>query len=295
MDISLAEPAFPFGIPPPLTHHVPVRPCVFCSTTAGRPTDEHAIPKWARDAFDIQDRIIITASNGPGSTPEQVRRIPHLNIVLRKQLCPRCNNEWLAGLERAVQPILRPMALLTEPQATLDAAAQKLLAFWAIKTTFMVELAFRQNYQERRTLQGYLPSPQELAWMRAHNEPPPRSMAWLGAWDCQREVPVNYEPSGAPLPTADGTPVTGHLTTLTLGFAAFQVFTVDFLAAEQHGAVLWNTHVPDTLAHALTRIWPQQPARRDIIWPPQAFRRDDWRRLITWDGVLRPDKPALSS
>jgi hypothetical protein len=32
----------------------------------------------------------------------------------------------------------------------------------------------------------------------------------------------------------------------TLGFVAFQVFSVDFLAAEQHGAVLWNTHVWDT-------------------------------------------------
>jgi hypothetical protein len=158
----------------------------------------------------------------------------------------------------------------------------------------MVELAFRQNYHEHRTIEGYLPSELELAWLRTHNEPPPRSMVWLGAWDCQRAVPVNYEPSSAPLPTKDGAPVTGHLTTLTLGFAAFQVFTVDFLAAEQHGADLWNTHVPDSLTHALTRIWPQQLVPRDLTWPPQGVRRDDWRRLITWDGVLRPDEPALN-
>ncbi len=106
---------------------------------------------------------------------------------------------------------------------------------------------------------------------------------------------MNYEPSGARLPTEDGAPVTGHLTTLTLGFAAFQVFTVDFLAADQHRALAWNNHVPDSLAHALTRIWPQPLVPRNISWPPQAFPRHDWHRLVTWDGKLRPGEPVPSS
>lgn len=180
------------------------------------------------------------------------------------------------------------MALLTEPRVMLDPAAQKLLAFWAVKTAFLLELAFRRNRYDHRPIKGYIPTDLELAWLWAHSEPPPRSMVWLGAWDCQREIPVNYEPSGAPLPTEDGAPVTGHLTTLTLGFAAFQVFTVDFLAAEQHRALVWNTHVPDSLTHALTRIWPQPLAPRDISWPPRAFCREAWHRLVTWNGELRP-------
>jgi hypothetical protein len=273
-----------------------MRTCVFCGT-AGCPsdfTDEHAVPKWARDAFDIQDWITLNMGRGRDSRKEQVGRIRHLNIVLRKQLCHRCNNQWLGGLERAIQPILEPMALLTAPQTTLNPANQKLLAFWAVKTAFMLELAFRQNHHDRRPIKGYLPTELELAWMWANSEPPPRSKIWLGAWDCQREVPVNYEPSGAPLPTGDGTPLTGHLTTFTLGFAAFQVFTVDFLAADQHHARQWNSHVPDTLAHALTSIWPPQPVRRDISWPPQAFRRDEWHRLVTWDSELRPGEQVSS-
>jgi hypothetical protein len=275
-----------------------MRTCVFCGTTTGRIsdlTDEHAVPRWARDAFDIQDWVTLTIGSGPdSSTKEQVGRIRHLNIVLRKQLCHRCNNEWLGGLERTVQPILQPMALLTEPQVTLGPAAQKLLAFWAVKTAFMLELAFRRNGYDRRPIKGYVPTDLELAWLWAHSEPPPRSKVWLGAWDCQRQVPVNYQPSGAPVPTEDGAPVTGHLTTFTLGFAAFQVFTVDFLAADQHRAVRWNTHVPDTLAPALIPIWPQQLVARDITWPPQAFHRDEWHRLVTWDGKLRPSEPALA-
>lgn len=90
----------------------------------------------------------------------------------------------------------------------------------------------------------------------------------------------------------DGAPLAGHLTTFTLGYAAFQAFTVDFLAADQRRARQWNTHVPDTLAPALIRIWPQQLVARDITWPSQAFHRDEWHRLVTWDGNLRPDEPA---
>ena len=268
---------------------------MFCGTTTGLPTDEHAIPKWARDAFDIQDWITFTASDSTAGTPVQVGRMRHLNILLRKQICHRCNNEWLAGLERAVQPILQPMALLTQPQATLDPARQRQLSLWAVKTCLLLELAIRQRSHDGRTIKGYQATPQELAWMWRHNEPPPRSMVWLGAWDCQRDVPIRYEPSAAPLPTADGTPVAGHLTTFTLGFVAFQVFTVDYIAAEQHGAVIWNTHVPDTLATALARIWPQHPDTRDITWPPAAFRREEWPRLVTWDGKLRPDDSPITA
>src|SRR5271156_147886 len=107
-----------------------MRRCVFCGT-AGRPsnfTDEHAIPKWARDAFDIRDWVTIMMGRGPDSPKEQVRRLRHLNIVLRKQLCHCCNNEWLGGLERSVRPILEPMALLTAPQVTLNPAGQRLMA-----------------------------------------------------------------------------------------------------------------------------------------------------------------------
>jgi hypothetical protein len=46
--------------------------------------------------------------------------------------------------------------------------------------------------------------------------------------------------------------------------------------------------------HGHTDQYPQQLIPRDLTWPPQGVRRDDWRRLITWDGVLRPDEPALN-
>jgi hypothetical protein len=56
-----------------------------------------------------------------------------------------------------------------------------------------------------------------------------------------------YEPSGAPLPTADGFPITGHMTTFSIGFVALQVFTVDFVAAKEHLAVTALSANPGSL------------------------------------------------
>ena len=129
--------------------------------------------------------------------------------------------------------------------------------------------------------------------MWRYKEPPPRSMVWLGCWDCENSKPVAYEPSSAVLPTSDGAEVAGHLATFILGYVAFQVFSVNFLSAEQHGAILWNTQVPESLDRHLVRVWPaRQPVTPAVAWPPEQFGADEWARLVTWDAKLRPDGMA---
>lgn len=139
-----------------------------------------------------------------------------------------------------MRPILEPMAVRCEP-ALLDLDSQRLLAVWAVKTVYLLELASRQRYPGARLLEGYHPSTPEIGWLLAQLErrparliePPPRSMVWLACWDCKtpnavnRASTVNYAPSTAPLPTPDGGEVIGQFTTLAVGFAAFQVFTAD--------------------------------------------------------------------
>jgi hypothetical protein len=56
-----------------------MRPYVFCGSTAGHATDEHVIPKWARDGFDVQGCLIVLAAD-PGAEPEHVTR-PCCNIA----------------------------------------------------------------------------------------------------------------------------------------------------------------------------------------------------------------------
>ena len=262
-----------------------MKPCVFCGATIGRATVEHVIPRWARRAFDVQGPVTISASEETGgSALRRVDELRHLNITLRGAICGGCNNGFLSQLEDAVRPFLSPMMLTAEP-TTLDLPAQALLATWAVKTVLLFELALRQKYPADRPVLGYAATAQELAWLRAKRTPPPRSFVWLGCWDCEQRSPVRYEPSGTPLPTANGAALDAHMTTFTLGFVAFQVFTVDFVAADALQADPWNASVPKPLDHALSRIWPARTMA--LTWPTQTFANDDWQRLVTWGNALR--------
>jgi hypothetical protein len=94
---------------------------MFCGATSGKATDEHAIPKWAREVFGQNGELTVLAGKGPAGPREPAgRNLKHLNIVLRNALCGPCNNVWLAGLERQAAPALTPMALTAQP-VVLDA------------------------------------------------------------------------------------------------------------------------------------------------------------------------------
>ena len=90
-----------------------------------------------------------------------------LRVVLKGKLCGDCNSGWLGGtVEKPAARLITPMAAWRRP-AILDAADQRLLAFWAVKTVFLLEMALRQMHAGERAIEGYLASDVELAWMRA--------------------------------------------------------------------------------------------------------------------------------
>ena len=157
--------------------------CIFRGTTNSTLTCEHVIPKWARRSFAIKGPVAVDAREEGLSQRRRVGAMQALNITLDDAICKECNSVWLSRLERAVKPLLAPMAVSARP-ATLSPASQQLLATWAVKTVLLLELAFRQMYPASRPVEGYQASPPELAWLRARTEPPPRSRVWLGCWDC---------------------------------------------------------------------------------------------------------------
>jgi hypothetical protein len=112
-------------------------------------------------------------------------------------------------------------------------------------------------------------------------------MAWLACWNCEERSVVNYAPSSAPLRTLGSGEVVGQFATLALGFAAFQVFTVDYVEAARRGAEVWNTHPPDSISAALPRIWPHLLGAGAVSWPRAAFPNGDFDRLSSWDSALR--------
>jgi len=266
--------------------------CVLCGS-ADSPTDEDVLPRWLLRTFDVQGPVTVNARQESGE-PQAIATRPNPKIMLRGGLCGKCNNERLSRLENAVKPILAPMARHTKP-TVLDRDSQRLLAAWAVKTVYLLELAVRQQYPGTRLVEGYEPSIAEIGWLldqlerrpAAQIEPPPRSMVWLARWDCRELSVVNYAPSSAALPTPNSGEVVGQFTTLALGFVAFQVFTVDYVAATQHEAVVWNTRPPDSIGPAIPRIWPLLLGAGDVSWPPAAFPNGDFDRLASWDSVLR--------
>ena len=263
-------------------------------------TDEDVIPKWLLRAFEVQEGSTIVSVGEEYGDKHEVKTLKRFQVTLDGGLCKKCNNERLGGLEQVVQPILEPMAVRCQP-TVLDLASQRLLAVWAVKTVYLLELASRQRYPGARPVEGYQPSTSEIGWLLAQLEqrpakliePPPRSMVWLACWDCKtrnavnRASTVNYAPSAAPLPTPDGGEVVGQFTALAVGNAVFQVFTVDYVPAEVRKAVVWNTDPPDSIAHAVRLIWPQRLRAGDVTWPPPAFPNDSFDRLANWDKALR--------
>lgn len=98
---------------------------------------------------------------------------------------------------------------------------------------------------------------------------------------------MNYAPSEAPVPAPDGSEVVGQFATLAVGFAAFQVFTVDYVEAEVRKAKVWNPGPPHSIADAIRPIWPHRLGASDAAWPPPAFPHDRFDRLVNWDMALR--------
>lgn len=272
-----------------------MEPCLFCGRADTEPSVEHVIPKWARRTFAIKGRVTAGLRDVPGAPIQHVASLPDLNITLRGAICEPCNTVWLSRIEKRASAILKPMIVLSAPSVVLDAASQAKIALWAVKTGLLLELAIRQMYPETRSAPGYVATTPELAWLRHHGEPPPRSRVFLGCWDAERAVPLNYGPASADVIARDGTRIPGHLLTFTLGFVAFQVFTTDFVAADVHDAPAWHSWPREPyLRAALPRIWPPPGEVLDITWPTPAFRRDEWARLVAWDGELHPlpDEPV---
>jgi hypothetical protein len=272
---ALLAPGYGPQYPPPKT-------CVLCRKRLGRATN--VMPPWARlRDFDIQGPVTVNSYEEPSADPGKRIDEMHLSITVRNAICRSCNTHWLRALERNVKPILAPMAA-SDQWEPLDQPGQELIATWTVKTIKLFELANHRKHPASRLIDGSPASGQELATLRTEKKPPQHLQVWLGHWDSQTAMPGIREASGAPLRTSEGSSVEWHLTTLTLGRVAFQVFTDDH-AAEQHETSPRNVNLPTSMERALIRIWPSRPAQQ-ISWPPPAFTDKDWERLVTWEGVL---------
>lgn len=230
----------------------------------------------------MRGEIPVKVGGIQGDEPRQVATPQHLILTLRGQICEPCNNGWLSRLESAVKPILAPMAV-DGKTTELDASAQKSLATWAVKTALLLEFAIRQRYPDARAVTGYVASEVERTWLMTGGEPPPRGRVWIGGFDARNRVALRFESANLSAVGRESAEVPAHLTTLSVGYVAFQVFTIDFVVADSVGA----SHFPDPPAAyspVLRGISPPRSSRSEPLdWPGEhKFTDEHWHMIATW-------------
>ena len=143
-------------------------------------TREHVFPQWLRGLFP-----------GLGSV-EFIRRlrtreedIEHsfpgaaLSVVV-KEVCRRCNNDWLSPMETDTKDIITPLVL--GQARTLNASEQYTVAVWATKTILTVQGA---NIDAQRAL-----SPSSYEWFYKHRAPLPDVFSAVGATAAVAQRPL---------------------------------------------------------------------------------------------------------
>lgn len=184
-------------------------------------------------------------------------------------VCPSCNNDWMSGLERAVQPVLGPM-ILGQPMV-LDSDAIEALAIWATKTALVFELL--------QQVTDMTASSADRKWFKDHRQPLPSVRIWVARYVGTRGASVQTlstlmtydidDPNSVPEPT-------GFVATLTYGQVALRVAMMSAVPSYRAGfAVAEYAHTP--------LVWPP-PNKLD--WPPDVALNDD--ALWEYGGIHLP-------
>lgn len=261
----------------------PVVTCLFCGQS-GLASVEDVIPKWVRYALNPASSITIRAE--PGST---TTRMQHLVVVLRDMVCEGCNTGWMHDLEEKVKPFLKPM-LTHKHSVDLDLTQQRDLARWASMKVLLMEHVMRKMDPPLRTTPGYVASEPELAWLMAKTDPLPRSRVWLGAFDPEGTYTIKTEArllEARPVESAErpvGGSAPAHITTLTIGYVLFQVFSTNFVFAEARSLPQYDADPPPPYNQALSRIWPVK--HPTVHWPPSRHITNNiFDKVVNWVRV----------
>jgi hypothetical protein len=178
----------------------------------------------------------------------------------------------MSVLEQDVSACLSPMFAGT--RATLDGDAQALLATWATKTAYLIDVAttpvIPRGYPQQLQI-ARRPPEGTIVWISAYKQPRRAAAAWKRAY----RFPVR----GANHPAEPN----AYAITFTVTRVIFQV--VGHFSAG--AATLRDGR--DGLAPALLRIWP--PEAQSIAWPPPFVFNDESIELLV-NSINDGTKPA---
>ena len=234
-------------------HPMPQRDCLFCGAS-GPLTDEHVYGKWLRK-LGYTGEGVREIVPGDGSKPIFQRGGPFSKTL--KIVCRPCNNEWMSGMETAVEPLLTTMFNARGTSVRLDEAAQLTLARWAFKTAAVIS---RIKYSD----------PFPIAHRREFHrgdQPPRQVQVRIGA----SSVPIHA--MGEQLAESRFEPLTATVAAAgkaaSFGFyrATFRLITVVFdIIGYVTDDFEMDISPDDYLKRALLPLWPAEYP--SIWWPP---------------------------
>lgn len=251
----------------------PIGTCAFCGDY-GLLTREDFTPKWlSRDInrhLRPKDKWQAVEIRFGGDSPyrERSRIVGGASVEKPAIVCARCNNGWMAKLERAVQPILGPM-VLGQP-VDLDAAALCTLATWATKTALVFELVQRDGSTTASTA--------DRKWFSKNRQPFMGSRIWIARYVGTLGTVVLTRSTLFAYDLDDPTPVSkpnGLVVTLAYGEVALRVAMV-------RSAPTLHTRIAVAEQSHMPTIWPVSGS---LKWPPRVALDDEGLRNFSAVGL----------
>ncbi len=114
--------------------------CAFCGKPGGN--KEHIIAQWLIDHMQAKDYQVVVGHQKEDML--RTRPAHGLRHFITKEVCPRCNNEWMSKLETWFKHSVGPLVGPHWPKLACEVLAQALrehemLAKWALKTAVMMD------------------------------------------------------------------------------------------------------------------------------------------------------------
>ncbi len=263
------------------------RVCIFCGDYGS--SDEHILPDWLREIFPRDQSARHIAGSVEGSAVHRIAKVTeklrqgHVGGRTVRDVCAKCNNEWLSQLENDVKEYLQ--LLIVGQRVHVTPEVQRLLALWAAKTAMTAEnLRVKENgirQYERKWLMDNATAPHNwLVWMATCNGQ---------IWPKQAMSQNRGELSSHPVPIIGEETDYLQATVWGMGQVAFVVVGSSYMSLPK---LFEKFHM-----EGLMRIWPPLQAPRSFIFPTlhplNDDGMDDLANILTVSGVMNSSYDAL--
>jgi hypothetical protein len=235
-------------------------PCIFCDNAASRHPKEDVLPKWiAREFGDEVWRIQSEHSDRVFGARN------HLGLVSR-EVCERCNHEWMSQLESAAKPILVPM--MHDIALELTPQHQHIIALWFLKTCIMHEVLHDENPRyfsvvDRKALMSF-------------GATPPATFIFLGRYIGSFDIITRENPMDLFFRDGEDPVMYGYSATFAIKQLALQLFTFHAPKNLPDDSTI-RFKMPADWDRVTIQIWPVLGNAR---WPPPFFFDDEGFELF---------------